>query len=459
MATQENLSLRFAENLIELGNSSLTEQDDEQLRRLMLDLLGVSLCGSALPLSVKMRDWAKQFAHTGKAPVLASSFTTAPAVAALANATAGHSYELDDTHDASMSHPGAVVIATGIAMAAGTTITQGRLFAAIAAGYEAMARVGMAANASQVIKAGFHPTALFGPFGAATTAGILLGLDAPALACAWGHVLSLTGGSMQFSDETEGTEIKRMHAGYAAQNGILAAEMARRGISAPSRALDGKYGVLALYGHETRPQHLRFTHGDKLQIHAISMKPYSCCRLCHSLIDALDQATKGFKLDLSQIVRIQVGGPAVLSDQHMLRRPNSIMAAQYSLPYAVGATLAYGPYRFDAYGDKFHRDAKIIALIDKVEAHRDLKIEETYPEHMGASVEIFLSDGSKHYALVMDSKGTARFALTDEEICAKATSLLRDLMPNYDVAAAYQTLWAQTPEASSQIVVDLFTGK
>jgi 2-methylcitrate dehydratase PrpD len=458
MSSNENLSLRFAEQLIALGRSTLSAPDSEQIRRLMLDALGVMLRGSGLPLSLSMRDWAKQFSQSGRAPVVAGGFTTAPAVAALVNATATHSYELDDTHDASMSHPGSVVIATALAMVAGTSISQAKLFSAIAAGYETIARVGMAANASLVIKAGFHPTALFGPFGAATTAAILQDVDAPTLACAWGHVLSLTGGSMQFSDETQGTEIKRLHAGYAAQNGILAAGMAFRGISAPSRALDGKYGFLIMYGHDIRPEHLDFTLGDRLQIHEISMKPYSCCRLFHSLIDALEQATNGFSLEIKEIARIQIGGPAVLLEQHMLRRPTSVMAAQYSLPYAAAVTLAYGPYRFDAYSDPYHQDMAILSLVDKIEAHRDLTIEATYPEHMGASVEIYLNDGSVRQALVMDSKGTSRFALTNAEILHKANSLVQDLCPQYDMAAAYQKIWAETPRASSQILVDLFKG-
>lgn len=458
MSSNENLSLRFAEQLIALGRSTLSPPDSEQIRRLMLDALGVMLRGSGLPLSLSMRDWAKQFSQSGQAPVVAGGFTTAPAVAALVNATATHSYELDDTHDASMSHPGSVVIATALAMVAGTSISQAKLFSAIAAGYETIARVGMAANASLVIKAGFHPTALFGPFGAATTAAILQNMDAPALACAWGHVLSLTGGSMQFSDETQGTEIKRLHAGYAAQNGILASGMAFREISAPSRALDGKYGFLTIYGHDIRPEHLDFTLGDRLQIHEISMKPYSCCRLFHSLIDALEQATNGFSLEIKEIARIQIGGPAVLLEQHMLRRPTSVMAAQYSLPYAAAATLAYGPYRFDAYGDPYHQDMAILSLVDKIQAHRDLTIEATYPEHMGASVEIYLNDGSVRQALVMDSKGTSRFALTNVEILHKANSLVQDLYPQYDMAVAYQKIWAETPQASSQLLVDLFKG-
>ena len=77
---------------------------------------------------------------------------------------------------------------------------------------------------------------------------------------------------------------------------------------------------------------------------------------------------------------------------------------------------------------------------------------------MGASVEIYLNDGSVRQALVMDSKGTSRFALTNEEILNKANSLVQDLYPQYDMAGSYQKIWAETPRASSQILVDLFKG-
>src|SRR5499427_11017609 len=171
----------------------------------------------------------------------------------------------------------------------------------------------MAAN----VQDGYHPTAPFGGFGAAAAAALLLKLDEHGLARAWGHVLSLTGGSMQFSDEPEGTTVKRLHAGYAAQNGVLAAELAARGVSAPARALDGKYGFLALYAKRPRPDALSVKADVPLQIHRVSIKPYSCCRLFHSLIDGLREVSGGFKLPYEAITRIDVSGPDCMLDHHM----------------------------------------------------------------------------------------------------------------------------------------------
>ena len=81
-----------------------------------------------------------------------------------------------------------------------------------------------ATNAARAIDIGFHPTALFAGFGAAATAAHLLRLAPKQLAQAWGLMLSMAGGSMQFSQEPEGTTVKRLHGGYAALHGVLAAE-------------------------------------------------------------------------------------------------------------------------------------------------------------------------------------------------------------------------------------------
>src|SRR5687768_17373889 len=101
---------------------------------------------------------------------------------------------------------------------------------------------------------------------------------------------------MQFSDEPEGTPVKRLHAGHASQNGVLAAELAPRGVSTPARALGGKYGFFALYSKAPRPEELVVHAGVPLQIHRISIKPYACCRIFHPLIDGLPEVSDGFKM-------------------------------------------------------------------------------------------------------------------------------------------------------------------
>lgn len=442
--TAETLSTTFARQMLEIGKSRLGHADREKVRYLLLDCLSVSRVGATLGWTRAMTEWAGRFAGSGKAPIVGSTLSVAPHIAALINGTAAHGYELDDTHDASMSHPGAVVIPAALAVAAEIGASVEALMAAIACGYEAMARVGMATGAHQVIHDGYHPTALFGGFGAAAATASLLGLDANGLARAWGHVLSLAGGSMQFSDEPEGTTVKRLHAGYASQNGVLAAELAARGVSAPAQALDGKYGFLALYSKSPRPEELSIGPDTELQIHRISIKPYACCRLFHSLIDGLREASDGFKLPVDRIRRIDVSGPQTMLDQHMMRRPTSVMAAQYSMPFIVGATLAYGPHRFDAYREDRLADTRILDIVDRVGGAADAEIEAHFPRHMGTAVEITLADGSVRRAKVMDSRGTPVKPLSLDELAGKAQSLVRDADPDLDIAAIRSRIWTET---------------
>lgn len=380
--------------------------------------------------------WAERYAGSGRASLVGRAFTVAPDVAALVNGTAGHSFELDDTHDVSMSHPGAVVFPAALAVAADVGATGREVLSAAAAGYETMARLGAAAGAGRVIARGFHPTALFGVFGAATTAARLLGLDGPGLTSAWGHALSLAGGSMQFSQESDGADVKRMHAGYAARNGVIAAQMAQAGIGAPARSLDGRYGFLALYGEDPRAEALDIEDGAILAIHDVSLKPYACNRLLHSMIDVLRELSD-FALPREAVARLVVRGPRKLVDQHVVRRPRTTMAAQYSLPFTVGAVMTFGPEDFDAY-DAAHLDhPAILAWADLVEVEADAALEASYPAHFGAEVELHLTNGEVRRMRLLDSQGTPRRPLSRSAIQAKARGLLRGRRPEvYENLAA-----------------------
>lgn len=433
MTSPKDRSRSLAEELTALRYADLSEQDVEQTQKLILDYMGVAFGGCDLPWARALREWAGRFEATGRAGVLGSRMRVSAHIAALVNGATAHGYELDDTHDASTSHPGGVVISAAFAAAAQSGAGGEDLLAAIVAGYEAMARIGMAANAPEGMEAGFHPTAILGGFGAAAAAARLYGIGTGGMLTAWGHTLSLTGGSMQFSDEPAGTMVKRCHAGYAAMNGVLAAELAAAGLSAPQRALDGKYGYIRLYGRHPAPEKLEKAAGAPLEINRISLKPYSCCRLFHSLIDGLGEVTDGYASDLDSIRSIHVRGPQAIPDQHMLRRPSSVMAAQYSLPFVVGATLVFGPRRYDAYREDHLDHPGILAVADRVEASADAEIERHFPEHFGTAVDMTFADGTTRSATVLDSIGTPARPMSIEDVKAKASGLIAAVDREFDV--------------------------
>ena len=416
-------SLALAEELLATGDSPLAERDLAQIRNLMLDHLGCCHAGSLLAWGRRLHEWAAPHAGSGRAPVLASKLRLAPALAAFVNATAAHGMELDDTHDESVSHPGAAVIASSLALAAHHGRDGQHLAAAIYAGYEAAGRVGAATNAAETIELGFHPTSLFVGFGAAAAAAVLLRLAPLELARGWGLMLSMAGGSMQFSQEPEGTTVKRLHGGYAALHGVMAAEHAALGIAGPEQALEGRYGLLNNFGANSDPGRINRPHPDGAEIHRISYKPYPCCRLFHSTLDALAQVTGGFRLDPREIESITVGGPDIMVTQHMLRRPTSEMAAQYSLPFTLGAAFHYGPRSVSGFMGEALTDARTLAVADKVQAVADPAMQAAFPSHFGSWVEIAVRGEKKRRCEVLDSLGTPANPMQRSDLTVKFAGL------------------------------------
>jgi len=422
------LTFDLLAHVVKVANSALQARDVETLRRLFLDCFLVSLWGSTRPAAKALAGWSERFAGTGSSWILGGTWQAEPSIAALVFGTAGHSYELDDTHDVTASHPGCVVIPAALAVGADTGASQEQLFRAVAAGYEAMALVGSAAGGMQCVHNGFHPTSVFGSFGAATACLSLYcaqrgeAMTCDRLATAWGHALSQACGSMQFSVEPRGGEVKRLHAGLGARNGVLAAQFAQLpALTTPHHTVDGTYGVAGMFGGELQP----VTPADELQIHAISLKPYSCCRLFHSTIDALGEITDGFAVSPADIEEILITGPRLIAEQHMTPAL-STMTAQYSCPFVVGATLAYGPARYDAYGEQFLNDPAILAIAAKVRFEVDEELERKYyPRQFATGAAIRLADGTTRSAMVVDSVGTARRPLTREQIMAKGDGLAK----------------------------------
>ena len=446
-----DLSTTFAERIFAIEPAALKRTDYEQVARLLFDAAACAYGGTQQQTVSALTRWVAAFDGAGRSGVVASGLRVPASYAALVNGTATHSYELDDTHDASLSHPACVIIPAALAIAAERNSSGAEFVAAIVAGYEAMTRIGVAANASHVIEYGWHPTALFGVFGATAAAAKLMGFDSGGLRSAWGHALSMASGAMQFSDETTGTAVKRLHAGFAAQQGVLAVQLAVAGIEGPQRALDGKYGFFKLYGRDPRPEYLHETHAQ-FAIHDISFKPYACCRQFHSMIDGLRETTDNFA-KTSSIKSITVRGPRVLSDQHMLRRPASPMAAQYSLPFVVGATLEFGPTGFNAFAPDHLSDAKILRWADLVQVEYDDDLQRQYPAHFGTEVEIGFADGATRKQRLLDSLGTRARPFTWDYLREKANSLTARCRPILDLDRL-RTAVQELPNANDISLLD-----
>lgn len=374
--------------------SSIPPPARERTQELLLDLLGVTVRGSAAESSAPVRELVR-LQGSGPAVVFGGMLRTSAAWAALANGTFAHAIEMDDVTTESSLHPGAAVIPAAVGVAQDRGSSSIELLEAIVAGYEVVIRIGNALGAASAYKRGFHPTGVAGVFGAAVAAGLLMRLDAGGLTRAMGIAGTMASGSLAYLDD--GAWTKRLNPGWAAHGGVVAAGLARFGFTGPATALDGPHGLLR--GYTDAPDPERLTEGlgkSELEVMHVSIKPYGCCRYSHGLIDAVLalRAEHGITADDVAQVRLGVlsgGWPLIADDIERKRDPKNTVDAQFSAPYAAAVALLTGRAglkEFELYGD-----ARIRELMARTECYRDASLDAEYPKRWPAAVEITLRDG------------------------------------------------------------------
>lgn len=395
---------RLADVLAALDAARLPDRTLERAMDLVLDHIGVSIHGLDLPWSRIISEFGE--AEAGRPDATLYGRGRVPArTAALINGTIAHGIELDDTHDQSCSHPGAVVIPAALAVAEATGASGARLLTAIVAGYEAQARAG-AALTGDVMSRGFHPTALSGVFGASTAAAVLLGMSSAQLQSAWGIGVSMASGVMAFTQDPLGTMVKRLHAGLPAHNGVLAAQLAARGFQGPRQALDGRCGFVNIFSPHPEGWRLTQNLGEAWAIDEISVKFYACCRLFHAMVDAIRDCRDEAAMKPDDLAAIEAFGPRIMSDGHMEYRPQSVMSAQYSLPYTVSAAIMLDPRDPRSFNADAMTRSDVLSLADRVSAQVSPDLEAYFPQKYPGGVRFRMCDGRTLEKILLDSYGT-----------------------------------------------------
>jgi 2-methylcitrate dehydratase PrpD len=210
----------------------------------LLDTVGVTLAGALEPASRAVQDVIA--AEGGDAcTVLGSALRSTAPGAALANGTAAHALDYDDMCFVSLAHPSAPLVPALLAAGELSGASGSAILDAYVMGFEVEARLGRVMNPRHYQR-GWHCTSTLGAIGAAAAASRVMGLDA-GRTC---HALAIAASEASGLKENFGTMVKPLHAGLAARDGVLAALLARSGLTASERALDGPQGFLQVMDSE-----------------------------------------------------------------------------------------------------------------------------------------------------------------------------------------------------------------
>ena len=399
----------------------------DRARYFLLDYLAVAIRGSREESARCVQRMIKRTGASGRATVIGTSIHTLPALAALANGTASHGIEQDDTHSGGSIHLGTTMYSVALALAEILPETsQERFLAAVVAGYEAAARIAMAVQPKEHYALGFHPTQTCGVFGAAITSAKLLGLTAEQTLSAVGIAGSMAAGSMEFL--AEGAWTKRIHPGLAAQNGIHAAMLAAEGFTGPQRILEGRDGFLQGYSRRPVPERLIDELGESFEILHTAVKPHACCRYMQGPIDAILELTREHKIEPGQVQRIEAsvleaGWDIVCEPRHKKYHPESVVDAQFSMAFGAAVAVLHGAAGLDEFTLEQVRSPQVRRMMGKVTLLKDARLEENFPREWPARAAIYLSDGRRYEKFVRHPKGDPENPLTWEEMAAKFQAL------------------------------------
>ena len=313
----------------------------------LLDAIGVGLASAGSPIGAAYRGLAAEIVKGGPSTVFGQAGGASAADAALINGGLIHSLEFDDTHTASIAHGSAVLAAGALAVAEARGADGAALIGAYARGWEVLIRFGLAAPNGFHAK-GFMSTSVTGTLAVALLAAELMGLDEDRAVAAVGIALSQASGVMEFL--TNGSSVKSLHPGWAAHGGVVAAMLARAGMTGPETSLDGKHGLFRQFtGDEAaagRFRGLLAGIGSEWHLPKAAYKFYPCCHYLHPFIEAAGKlAERGVRAgDVARMVcRVPAGEAAVICEPWEGKQaPETGHAARWSLPIAVAARLVEG---------------------------------------------------------------------------------------------------------------------
>ncbi|MGH7392512.1 MAG: MmgE/PrpD family protein [Candidatus Rokuibacteriota bacterium] len=429
------LAARLAAFAHDLTFDRLPPEVVASVRLRVLDVLGLALAGSTQDFAPAVHGALETWDARGDCTVVGGKVTAAAPLAALANGALAHGLDFDDTHAASITHASAVVLPAVLALAESQGADGRATATAAVAGYEAIARLGMAAPGA-FHERGWHATSVCGVFAAALAAGKVLGLDERRLTAAVGLAGSFASGVQEFL--ADGSWSKRAHAGWAAHAGVVAATLARGGFTGPASILEGRFGLYRTFLGQAPDEAPFDTLGTTWETLAVGFKPFPCCHYLHAYLDCALALRAAHGLTAEAIERVECLVPAgevpiVCEPVAAKRRPRTAYDAKFSLPFSVAAALVDGAIGLDTYAPDRLGDPRVLALAARVE-HR-VDPHSRFPDGFPGWIRIGLAGGRVLEAREPDGRGGPRRPLPAEALVEKFRANAARALPADRLAA------------------------
>jgi len=395
-------------------------------KRSVLDGIGLALAGAASHQGEIARKYLENLgiANSNGSTVIGSSLRLPARFAAFANGLTIHADDYDDTQLAVakdrvyglLTHPTAPALPPVLALAERDRRSGLDMMLAYQVGVEVECKVAEAI-APRHYQTGFHSTATCGSIGAAAGAAKLLGLDREATRRALSIGATQAGGLR----ENFGTMTKPFHAGRAAENGVVAAEIAALGFTASPNGLEADRGFFRAAGGGFDVNAIQGKLGDPWTFHSpgVSIKPHPSGSLTHPGMGAMLELIRKHDIKPEQVKRVSVGTNHNMPNALIHHQPKNELQAKFSMEFCMAILLLERKGGLQEFTDDVVNRADVQAMIRKVNFGVHPQAEAAGFDKMTTIIEVELTDGKVLKTQADFGKGSPANPMTDAELSEK----------------------------------------
>jgi len=395
-------------------------------KRSVIDGIGLALAGAASETGEITRRYVKAlgFASEGGCTIIGASLPVPARFAAFANGISIHADDFDDTQLAVakdrvyglLTHPTAPALPPALALAERDRRSGEDLMLAYQVGVEVECKVAEAILPRHY-QTGFHSTATCGSIGAAAVAAKVLGLDRDSTRRALSLGATQAGGLR----ENFGTMTKPFHAGRAAENGVVAAEMAALGFTASPTGLEADRGFFRAAGGGYSPEMIEGKLGDPWTFHApgISIKPHPSGSLTHPGMAVMRELVEKHDIKPAQVKRVAVGTNHNMPNALIHHKPTNELQAKFSMEFCMAILILERKAGLEQFTDAVVNRGDVQAMIAKVHFDVHPEAEAAGFDKMTTIIEIELEAGKVVTGRADFGKGSPANPMSDDELSEK----------------------------------------
>ena len=368
-------------------------------RKSILDGFGLALAGSVSPMGPLIRQYVEKFVAPGsKSSIVGTGMRVPTRFAALANGVFIHADDYDDTQLSVapdrvyglLTHPTVPVLPSVFALAETNRYTGEDLTLAYHVGVEVECKIAEAISPRHY-GAGFHSTGTLGSFGGAAACAKLLKLDTKRIA----NALGIAGAQAAGLRSNFGSMTKPFTAGHAAENGVVAADLASIGWTASEEILEAKEGWFSAAGGGFDPEAIMnrlgkpWTFADP----GVSIKPFPSGSLTHPAMGEMLRLARENNVQAANVDKVDMGGNSAMMAALIHHRPENSLQAKFSMEFCMAILLLDRKAGLTEFTDPVVRRPDVQQLLRRVNFYVDPEAEKAGLNKMTSIIKIHMKDG------------------------------------------------------------------